>query len=160
VRARGRPPGTRPAEPYDAALAGRGTARQYGLRDPFDPVAAIDAQAHLPFAVPDSTSLPEPDVVVVDHVAGRVAHPRTALLVIEVADSSLHVDTAIKPALYAAAGVPEYWVVDVRRRRVQVFSTPLDRQYSATDLFEGSALPAPTSVDVTPLVLDDLFAVV
>jgi Uma2 family endonuclease len=42
------------------------------------------------------------------------AHPRTALLVVEVADSSLLQDRLTKAPLYAAAGIPEYWLVNLR----------------------------------------------
>lgn len=58
---------------------------------------------------------PDPDVAVVeprddDYLA---AHPTSALLVVEVADSSLKQDRLTKGPLYAAAGVLEYWIVNV-----------------------------------------------
>ena len=57
-------------------------------------------------------SVPEPDVAV---VPGRLDdydhdHPRSALLVVEVSDSSLKMDRLTKAMVYAAAGVPEYWI--------------------------------------------------
>ena len=82
-----------------------------------------------PLAVPDATSLPEPDIAVVERRADVTRHPRTALLVVEVALSSVATDTQVKPGLYAAAGVPEYWVVDVPRRRVEVFAEPAAGAY-------------------------------
>jgi Uma2 family endonuclease len=76
-----------------------------------------------------SYSVPEPDVALVpgtyetyDH-----AHPRSALLVVEVADSSLPQDRITKAAMYAAAAVPEYWIINLRDDRVEVFRSPEPR---------------------------------
>ncbi|MGA7120054.1 MAG: Uma2 family endonuclease [Polyangiaceae bacterium] len=65
----------------------------------------------MPFLAPHE-SVPEPDVAVVPPGDYLNAHPAVAYLVIEVADSSLRVDRA-KAALYAEAGVPEYWIVNL-----------------------------------------------
>ena len=48
-----------------------------------------------------------------------------AVLIIEVADSSLHLDTTRKVELYAAAKVPDYWVIDLKNRKLLVFRDPL-----------------------------------
>ena len=50
--------------------------------------------------------------------------PTTALLIVEVARSSLFVDTTTKADLYATAGVADYWVVDVDNRQLLVFRDP------------------------------------
>lgn len=52
-------------------------------------------------------------------------HPTSALLVIEVSDSTLRFDRTQKAALYAAAGIPEYWIVDLKHRRVEVRREPI-----------------------------------
>jgi len=85
--------------------------------------AAIRVQ--LPLIV-GQHSVPEPDVAV---VPGRLRdystrHPTTALLVIEVAKSSLIQDRLTKAAIYATAGIPEYWIVNLRARRVEVYRAP------------------------------------
>jgi Uma2 family endonuclease len=85
--------------------------------------AAIRVQLSL---VVGALSVPEPDVAV---VPGRTAdyeraHPTTALLVVEVADSSLAQDRLTKSAIYAAAGIPEYWIVNLRDDRVEVMRAP------------------------------------
>jgi Uma2 family endonuclease len=71
-------------------------------------------------------SAPEPDLAVVpgsdwDYVS---AHPRTAWLVIEVADPSLQQDRITKAAIYAAAAIPEYWIVNLREGVVEVMRGP------------------------------------
>jgi Uma2 family endonuclease len=71
-------------------------------------------------------SMPEPDVAV---VGGRIVdqlsqHPRSAHLIVEVADSSLKQDRLSKSRIYAAAGVPEYWIVNLRDGVLEVFRDP------------------------------------
>jgi Uma2 family endonuclease len=71
-------------------------------------------------------SIPEPDAAV---VAGRVSdfdrvHPTTALLVVEVAESSLKQDRLTKGAIYAAARIPEYWIVNIPGDCVEVRRDP------------------------------------
>jgi Uma2 family endonuclease len=81
-------------------------------------------RVQLPMRLPNGDE-PEPDVAV---IAGsprqQTGHPATAELVVEVADTSFDYDTHDKASLYAAAGVPEYWVVDLERRRLVVFRGP------------------------------------
>lgn len=116
---------------------------------------AVGRHATLQIQLPldlDATSAPEPDVAVVpgrpeDYMA---AHPTTALLVIEVADSSLIQDRLTKAPLYAAAGIPEYWVVNLRDRCVEVQCRPIpaERRYGESriarpgDMLEVVAIPA------------------
>jgi len=71
-------------------------------------------------------SVPEPDVAI---VPGRVhdyakSHPTTALLIVEVAEWSLAQDRITKAAIYAGAGIPEYWIVNLRDDQVEVFRMP------------------------------------
>jgi Uma2 family endonuclease len=78
-----------------------------------------------PLALNDSD--PQPDVAV---YPGRrsdfTAHPTAAdaLLVVEVADSSLDTDTMVKLELYAEDGIREYWVADLVSNRLLVFRDP------------------------------------
>lgn len=70
------------------------------------------------------TSEPEPDLVVRERDTPRPYHPSSAVLVIEVAASSLPVDLAVKAPLYASAGIAEYWVLDLDGRRAIVHREP------------------------------------
>lgn len=86
-----------------------------------------DIRVQLPLTLGRSNE-PEPDLAVVragPRTKGR--HPRTALLVIEVADDSLRRDRTVKAALYARFKVPEYWVVNVEAQVVEVFTGPRPR---------------------------------
>lgn len=70
-------------------------------------------------------SQPEPDFALVPSDTIRAdAHPTGADLVIEVAQSSLSFDRNEKVTLYARFGVPEYWIVDLVNRRVEVYREP------------------------------------
>jgi Uma2 family endonuclease len=68
---------------------------------------------------------PEPDVAV---IPGRFEdyadHPATALLVVEVADTTVDYDTTVKAEQYATGGIADYWVLDVDSRRLLVFRDP------------------------------------
>ena len=72
-------------------------------------------------------NVPEPDVAVVPGPLERWEHehPSEALLVVEVADTSLPTDRLSKAAIYAAAGVPQYLVVNLPDDRIETFAGPL-----------------------------------
>ncbi len=83
-------------------------------------------------------SLPEPDVAVLRErkIEHRSRHPRgdEMLLVIEVSDTTVAFDRSRKAALYARAGVPEYWVLDLNGRMLVVHREPDGTQYRQTFL--------------------------
>jgi Uma2 family endonuclease len=69
---------------------------------------------------------PEPDICV---VVGSIrdyedSHPAIAALVVEVADTSVRFDRSVKASLYASAGIPEYWIVNVADRVIEVHREP------------------------------------
>ena len=84
----------------------------------------------------DDLSEPEPDVVLLRLDAPQDRHPgpREALLVIEVADSSIRVDRGRKLPLYARAGIAEYWIVDLNADRIEVYRDPMRSRYRSTAL--------------------------
>lgn len=59
----------------------------------------------------------------------RRQHPTYALLVIEVADTSLEYDQTHKSKIYAQAGIPEYWIVNLIARRLEVYREPEESGY-------------------------------
>ena len=75
-----------------------------------------------------SDSEPEPGVAVVRGDTGQYerSHPRPddVALVVEVADASLDRDRSIKKRIYARAGIPVYWIVNLRERRIEVCTAP------------------------------------
>lgn len=118
---------------------------------------AHEVSVQLPFVVPDRTSLPEPDIAVIER-DDEVAHPATALLVIEVAASSLARDTEVKAPLYAEAGVPEYWVVDLTAWNARIYRDPKASGYASEQIVETDGMLAPVHLDIAPLSLRELLA--
>ncbi len=71
----------------------------------------------------DKHNEPGPDVVLTTALEGG-PHPEDALLLVEVADSSLPYDRTTKLPLYAQAKIPEVWIVNLSERQVEVHRTP------------------------------------
>jgi len=105
--------------------------------------------------LPGSGSEPEPDLLVARADAPRPRHFTQALLVIEVAASSLDYDRTVKPGLYAPT-VEEYWVVDVEHELVEVHTASDGTAYRevhtarAGEVLVPGALAAP-EIDVAAL---------
>jgi Uma2 family endonuclease len=103
-------------------------------------------------AVRLSDSEPQPDFAVVRVPAAtyRQRHPEPADigLLVEVANTSLTRDTQDKVRMYATAGVPAYWVVDVVNRVIHVYRQPAFGRYAARDQYGPS--------DAVPFELDGI----
>jgi Uma2 family endonuclease len=78
----------------------------------------------LPLTLADSE--PEPDLAIVreDDEAAASRHPSTALLVVEIANTSVRYDLNVKARLYAQASIPEYWLIVVPKHAVEVLRDP------------------------------------
>ena len=90
-----------------------------------------------PLTLADSE--PEPDISVThgDEQTYQAGHPRTAELVVEVAISSAALDRE-NAALYAEAGVKEYWIVLAERREVEVYRKPANGVFSEKQVFAAA----------------------
>lgn len=92
-------------------------------------------RTQLPLVASDRSE-PEPDLAVVPDVSYRDHHPTSALLVVEVARSSLVIDLGVKVRVYAAAGVPDYWVLDVDAGRLHAHHGPGPEGYARVEVHE------------------------
>jgi Uma2 family endonuclease len=106
---------------------------------------------------------PEPDLAVIRRrtppYKDREAHTEDAFLLIEVAESSLAYDRSTKLRLYAAAGIPEYWVVDCVAESIEVHRTPHADGYRDVTRIAGAA--ATVTLQAFPdvvLALAEIFA--
>jgi Uma2 family endonuclease len=96
----------------------------------------------------DDFSEPEPDLAIVKgnilDYTDRHPLPADVYLVVEVANSTLKYDCEVKDKLYAQAGIPEYWVINLQDRQVHVFREPTPtgyrQQFLLTELQSISAL--------------------
>ena len=126
-----------------------------------------DWRARVQSAITTADSEPEPDVVLAPGPADRYrTHhptPNEIALVIEVADSSLEFDRDEKGRVYARAGIPIYWIINLRDSTIEVYSAPASNQgtpsyqrrdvYTVHDLMPLSVPGmAATSIPVQELV--------
>ena len=110
------------------------------------------------------TTDPVPDYAVVAGSARDfVQKPTTAVLVAEVADSSLDYDTTDKASLYAAAGIADYWVVDLVNRRLVVMRDPVadvtakfGSRYSTVTAFAIGQSASPLAAPASKVAVADL----
>jgi Uma2 family endonuclease len=108
----------------------------------------------------DRSSEPQPDLAVLrrraDFYAGGAPGPADVLLLVEVADSSLRFDREVKLPLYARAGIAEVWIIDLKRRAIDVHRGPsgdVYREISTHDAGDQIALAcAPEIVVALDLV--------
>jgi Uma2 family endonuclease len=88
-----------------------------------------------PIRLPDR-SMPQPDFVALRlGTPRRTPQPEDILLVAEVADTSLDYDRRTKGLLYARAGIPEYWIVDLNGERIEVYREPAMDGYRSIRLY-------------------------
>lgn len=112
-------------------------------------------RCQLPFAL-SGDGEPEPDLAVVPDRRYRTAHPDAAALLIEVTRTSHATDLGTKAADYAAGGIGEYWVVDLRDRAVVRFRQPGPDGYVLREAHRGGVL-APAALPGVTVDLDELF---
>ncbi len=113
-----------------------------------------------PVVFPESE--PEPDISVLrprdDFYASRKPFFADVLLLIEVADTSLEFDREIKLAMYARAGIQDYWIVNLVDSCLEVFRDPRpEGDYGSADLLKAEQSVAPLafsglSVSVSELI--------
>jgi Uma2 family endonuclease len=102
-----------------------------------------------------STSVPEPDLAVVDRDRPRDRHPLSAHLAIEVALRSRERDLTIKPRLYAAA-VTEYWVLDLQRKLLVAHRDPGPERWGRISEHDAGELVRAEHLQLPPLAIADL----
>jgi Uma2 family endonuclease len=108
-------------------------------------------------------SQPQPDILVLrrrGEISYSVRHPgpEDVLLAIEVADTSLAFDRTVKLRLYARAGIPEFWIVDVNAGRIDVHHTPAGELYRHTRQVERGASLSPEAFPDLVLSVDAILA--
>jgi Uma2 family endonuclease len=94
-------------------------------------------RVQMPLAVADGWT-PDPDLALAEHSPDPDRHPTTALLIVEVAVSSQAIDRR-KATVYARAGVPRYWLVDLPARTVIEHTEPSADGYRVVAPLSGDA---------------------
>lgn len=97
-------------------------------------------------------SEPEPDLVVVSGSPRDFKeHPTTALLVVEVSDTTLQTDRKIKAPLYAAANLPEYWILNLPDKQLEVHRDPQPDSNEPGQSRYGQVMTLTNSDAIAPL---------
>jgi Uma2 family endonuclease len=117
----------------------------------------VHVRVQMPLALSDDSE-PEPDIAVVPAGDYDRAHPARALLVIEVAETSLQKDRGIKTALYATTGIPEFWLVDLTESIIEVHRQPVLGRYSEIQRVERSERLTPVEFPQLTITADAVFS--
>ena len=103
-------------------------------------------------------SLPQPDIAVLrlrpEHYRERPT-PADVFLLVEVADTSLEYDRDVKLSRYAAAGIPEVWIVNLRTRQVEAYDSPVDGAYQNWRVVEADGSISPLAFPDVELLVSD-----
>ncbi|MEC4894662.1 MAG: Uma2 family endonuclease [Oscillatoria sp. PMC 1051.18] len=99
-----------------------------------------------PITLLQSNSEPEPDLAIVERLGQNYRqhhpYPENIFWLIEYANSSLSKDLEVKTQIYAAAGIQEYWVINLRTLQLIVFREPTSEGYQSREIFsEGEIIP-------------------
>jgi Uma2 family endonuclease len=118
---------------------------------------AVTVSVQNPLVLADSE--PEPDLALYTLRAPGKARAADVHLVIEVADSSLEFDRTVKLSLYAEAGIPEYWIVNVLDEEVEVYRQPqFDGTYTVRSVLKRGDLLQPLAFPGIKLPVEEVLA--
>lgn len=120
-----------PPEGPEHATARLRTARYFARHE----TDRWHVRAEAPLRLGDSEPVPDVCVVIGKLEDYATAHPTSALLVIEVADTLVAYDQTAKAQLYARAGIPEYWIVNLAERRLEIYRDPAPTGYQAVHFY-------------------------
>lgn len=100
------------------------------------------------------SSTPKPDISVVKNQDYSEIHPRTTdvYLVVEVANSNPQRAMELKRDLYAEAGIPQYWVFDIKQRTFRVYTNPVTGAYTEALMRDGYVTLAGVDISVRDIL--------
>lgn len=105
-------------------------------------------------------SEPEPDIVVANYKSDsyQSAHPipNEFFVIIEVSDSTLVYDQSIKTTLYANAKIPEYWIINLIDKQIEIHRQPKNGEYHFKQIISEEGAFQTTSIDFS-LNYSDIF---
>ncbi len=144
------------SEPQSGCHAATVSLILYALLPLF--TAGFHLRVQMPLAL-GLYSEPEPDIAVVPGPPGSYgsSHPTFAVLIVEVAESSLSHDRKRKASLYARTGIPEYWVMNLVDRRLEVYRDPVNGEYRSSTVLRGGDSVSPLSRPDVRIPVADLF---
>ncbi len=111
-----------------------------------------DIRVQLPLTLSE-WSEPEPDLALVPLLAMEACprHPSTADLIMEISDSTLALDRGEKASLYAKAGIPDYWILNLKDQRLEIRRSPIPSANAPYGFEYGALTLHAPDESVTPL---------
>jgi Uma2 family endonuclease len=124
------------------------------------PREQVHVQIQNPLGISALDSVPLPDVAWMKsrNYRRKRPEPRDVLLLVEVSESSLAYDRGEKAALYAAAGLKDYWVVNLPDACIEVHRRPRSGEYRNIESFGAGQTVSPLAFPEISLDVDSLFA--
>jgi Uma2 family endonuclease len=108
----------------------------------------------------DDETLLQPDIAILrvrgDYYNKQHPSPEDVLLLIEVSDTTLQYDRRVKRRLYGAANIIEYWIADLSKSRIEVYSEPLPDGYRTMTLYAPGETLSPSAFPDVMLNVDEL----
>ena len=102
--------------------------------------------------MPDLALLkPRPDFYTAAHPS-----PEDVLLVVEVSDATVRYDSSVKASLYAEAGIPEYWLLDVNKDVLVVRVDPAAGEYRSVQILHRGEAVSPRKLPSTSFTIDEI----
>ncbi len=105
-----------------------------------------------PITLPNGSE-PEPDLAIVQPLGREYLthhpYPENIFWVIEYANSSLEKDTTVKYHIYAEAGIPEYWLINLQTGELIIYRQPRGREYGSKMTLKDGAISPLAFPDVT-----------
>jgi len=128
--------------------------RVFGIEN-VDQEVPIDLNQQL-----NATNQPEPDVIVLRQPAGELGsanpEPPDLFLVAEISATTQDYDLGAKAALYATAGIIEYWAIDLAAMRIVVHREPMGERYNSIFAYAADESVAPLAAESATIRLADL----
>ena len=130
------------------------------LEAAFGNTAAVEDQLAIHL---ESGLEPQPDVVVLRGSSRdypEIPRPADVLLLVEVSHSTLHYDRNTKSGIYAENNIPEYWIVNLRRRKLEVYRQPDAGEYLDLQWYDETEVVAPLAAPNALVRVADLLPMI
>lgn len=108
----------------------------------------------------DKYNQPEPDIALLkpreDFYEEEHPRPADVLLLIEVSNSTVETDRAVKKTLYAEAGIEEFWLVNLKENTIECYSSPKNGNFRLAQIFETGESVASKKVENLVLQVEEI----
>ena len=119
--------------------------------------AGYHVRSQMPLALSDFSE-PEPDIAIVPGTPDDYwdAHPQSAVLIVEVAYSSIQYDRERKLAIYARRHIPEYWIINLNEHRLEIYRQPEQKRYQEVIFRQSTDTVAPLAAPNQSIPVADI----